>query len=414
MYVNVYGDRIRQARILRRRPRFQVADEMNWSAATQTRLERTPIKEFATAVASKLAEALNVSTEFLTTEPEPPLSDDSLLYRTPKSTTKQEKEYLTEFARFVGQVVAVLDKVHKLPPIRLPRLEPGTDIREAARQVRAAFAVEADRPIAYIIHSAERSGVVVVVRTPPPAESEEAWDRTGSTWIERPDKGERHFGCSTWIGHFNERPLTMLRAIDSWERTRWTIAHELGHLALHHTSLPPDAEDTASRFASELLAPAKSLRADIKRHVTLQELAAVKLKWGISLGALIRHLRSSELITLQRYDTLARQLYTRKNPETGRSWGLDEPGWSDREVERPRLLSAWTERCLGSSSPAALAGLNRRWPADLLHGMLSAQRRSDVGATKRAGASPDRVADGQVIRMFGREPGENRRRRASS
>lgn len=98
--------------------------------------------------------------------------------------------------------------------------------------------------------------------------------------------------------------MTVTKAIDSWERTRWTVAHELGHIALHHGVLDGAAELTASMFASELLAPAEVLANELPAHVTLRELVPLKLRWGISIGALILHLRRHELIAPARAETL--------------------------------------------------------------------------------------------------------------
>ena len=164
---------------------------------------------------------------------------------------------------------------------------------------------------------------------------------------------EKHLGCSARTGEYRERPLVLLRALDSWERTRWTVAHEIGHLLLHrYGDVSDDQEREASRFASELLAPAEVLAKEVPPVPTLSDLVDAKVKWRISLGALIIHLRESKLIDEVRADTLQRQLYTRINSETGHTWGKTEPGWNARTPERPRLLRRWMEECYGRSERA--------------------------------------------------------------
>jgi hypothetical protein len=197
---------------------------------------------------------------------------------------------------------------------------------------------------------------------------------------------EKHLGCSARTGEYRERPLVLLRALDSWERTRWTIAHEIGHLLLHrYGDVSDDEEREASRFASELLAPAEALAREVPRVPTLGDLVDVKLKWRISLGALIIHLRESKLIDDVRADTLQRQLYTRVNPETGHTWGKTEPGWNSRTPERPRLLRRWMEECYGSVSVEALAAHDLIYPTDLLADILAGQR----DAPARVTAAPE-------------------------
>lgn len=61
-------------------------------------------------------------------------------------------------------------------------------------------------------------------------------------------------------------------------------------------------------------------------HQPLDRLIPVTLKWGISLSALIMYLRESKLIDEHRAAMLQRQLYTRINTETGRTWERPNPG----------------------------------------------------------------------------------------
>lgn len=402
--IEVRGDRVRQARLLRRLDGKVVAERVGWSPATQTRLEGSESKRIDDETANKLARAMRVPIEFLTTvNPTPAMSIADLRFRAPKKTTKQEKEYLVEFSRWIAEISGQMDRIHNLPPVRVPRAKEDGTIEDAAISVREAFAIGPRDPIGHLTHSVERLGVVVVVRVPDSTDSER-WDRSGDASIEKPDKGERHFGYSTWIGTFGDRPLTVLRAIDSWERTRWTVAHELGHLVYHRDCVSEDAETVASRFASELLAPAAALSVEIGKHVTLAELVPLKLKWGISLGALIRHLHQSSLISDERSSALSRQLYTRINPATGRTWGMDEPGGDGRDPERPRMLSRWAERCFGTASPAGLASINRAWPTELLNVTLSSQRRpGDRGPTGGAAkaSSDEDPPESNVVQLFG-------------
>ena len=178
-----------------------------------------------------------------------------------------------------------------------------------------------NQPIANLTFRLERAGVPVVARNP--------------DWSAVPEK---HVGYSVRVGDHRDRPLTILRA-QSWERTRWTISHEIAHHLLHCSAdLPDDAEEQANRFASELLAPANVLRDELPKLVTLASLTELKLRWGISIGALIFHLSWNGLINDERAHTLRRQLYTRINPATGRTWGRDEPGADARKPERPTLI----------------------------------------------------------------------------
>ncbi|MEU7934528.1 ImmA/IrrE family metallo-endopeptidase [Micromonospora echinofusca] len=347
----------------------EVASELGWPASKQTRLEQAESANLDPRHLSVLAKLLDFPERFFVKPPPSPLSAEDLLFRAPAATPKREKSYLAEFARVTGEVLDWLDDYHRLPPVKVPTLAAETPVREAASAVRSSLSLSDDQPIDHLIHRAERAGVPIIMRGVP---SRLALHRDGeeSTDVST----ERHLGYSARVGAHGERPVTILRANSSWERIRWTVAHELGHLALHGGKLPIDSEEQANLFASELLAPASVVRQELPVHVTLASLTPMKLRWGISLGALTIHLRRNGLITEERFETLRRQLYTRMNPTTGRTWGRDEPGWNEKEVERPGLLNAWLERCVGFTSPNAVSQISGIWPTDLLASMISGQR----------------------------------------
>ncbi len=119
-------------------------------------------------------------------------------------------------------------------------------------------------------------------------------------------RDERHLGYSSWVGgRHRDRPLVVLRETESWERTRFTVAHELGgHLVLHsraYCSVNSSEELEANRFATELLAPVAAIAPELPRVMSLLNLKPLKDKWGgLSLGSLIMHMRDSGLIDAKR------------------------------------------------------------------------------------------------------------------
>jgi hypothetical protein len=149
-----------------------------------------------------------------------------------------------------------------------------------------------------------------------------------------------------------------------------------------------ESEEEASAFASEVLAPIREITRDLPRVVTLATLLELKFKWGISLAALIRHLHANGAITDQRKKMLYEQLYTRRNPETGRSFGATEPGWDKRSPERPRLIAAWLERIVGSVMPEAVASMLGIFPSDLLGSILNEQRKAPAQLKKPTARRP--------------------------
>jgi Zn-dependent peptidase ImmA (M78 family)/transcriptional regulator with XRE-family HTH domain len=373
--MQMYGDRLRQARILRQLSGIELASKLSLSASTVTRWETRELVSVDLKTLCKIVDALNFPQTFFLAPPTPYVADDDLLFRAPKSTLKREKGYLREFARVVGELLHWIEAKRPLPPLLLPVLPSDTPAKEAAAIVRRALGQPADEPIRLLTHTVERAGVPVIRRAKQPTDdAPQEGSKQGS-----PKSRERHLGYTTWVGDFWDRPIIITRNVDSWERTRWTVAHEVGHTVLHRSghiiaSQGEAAEDAANRFASELLAPIDVIRGQLPATVTLFALIDLKMEWGISLGALIPHLYSNGLISRERRETLRSQLYARHNPETGTTYGLHEPGWSAQRPERPSMLRHWLERTLGTGEPESVAAISAMWPADLLREILAEQR----------------------------------------
>jgi transcriptional regulator with XRE-family HTH domain len=387
MAQSIFGDRLHQARTLRQWKLADLADVLDCSVPTLSKWEHARTVDVTPHQLSLLNETLRFSPSFFSSRPSAPLADNDLLFKAPKGMLKRESAWLREFVRLVAELLDWLDEQRHLPPVKIRLVSRDyADIPQATRELRAALGLEPTAPIEYLTHAAERAGVVLAVRRrgqieggPWPSLS----DRGGDT---DPDINERHEGCSTWVGEFRERPLVLIRGVTEWEKIRWVLAHELAHLSLHAGRMPvsDEAEEQASRFASELLAPIDEVVKSLPRVVTLAALLDVKFKWGVSLAALIRHLHSNEVITDQRKRTLYRQLYTRKNPETGRSYGVTEPGWDAYPPERPALISAWLKHIIGTTAPEAVSLVNGNFPSDLLASILNEQR-STLDDVKSAG-----------------------------
>lgn len=108
-------------------------------------------------------------------------------------------------------------------------------------------------------------------------------------------------GVSGWYG---KQPVMLLaKDKQGGVRRRFDAAHELGHLILHQAVSKLDLqnnltliEEQAMAFAGAFLLPASSFSSGV-RSATLDDLADVKIRWGTSIGAMIKRLRSLQLIS---------------------------------------------------------------------------------------------------------------------
>ncbi|WP_344357628.1 XRE family transcriptional regulator [Brachybacterium phenoliresistens] len=94
------------------------------------------------------------------------------------------------------------------------------------------------------------------------------------------------------------RPVIVLPASGNWFFENWSLAHELGHLALGHQGVIPgnDGYDgkewAANSFAAELLLPENQVRELNWESLSSAAVAELIWTWGISADALRRRLNA--------------------------------------------------------------------------------------------------------------------------
>lgn len=167
-------------------------------------------------------------------------------------------------------------------PVRLHRIQPDANgiegPREISFQVREALGLPKG-PIDDLTRVIEAAGVIVL-----------SWDIG------------HHQGdaVSQWSeGH---RPAMLLYRAAPGDRLRFSVAHELGHLIMH-TEPVDQQEEQADQFASELLLPGALISAELE-DLDMAALARLKLRWGVSMAALIRRAHDLGAISSYRYREL--------------------------------------------------------------------------------------------------------------
>lgn len=177
---------------------------------------------------------------------------------------------------------------------------------EAARRLRALWQLPMG-PISSVVDSIESAGGVV---------------------FRCPFDGVKVDGVSQWpLDAPDLPPVFFVNELAPGDRQRWTLAHEIGHVVLHH--LPTDdPEKEANRFAGEFLMPADEIGTDLK-NLTLPKAAALKSHWKVSMQGIIRWARALGKITQNHYEYLFKQI-------GARGYRLCEP--VPLPAEEPRLV----------------------------------------------------------------------------
>src|SRR3990170_4092845 len=115
------------------------------------------------------------------------------------------------------------------------------------------------------------------------------------------ESGEKFDGMSA--AAINEKGKTVAAAVVTrsgvpGERQRLNLAHELGHLVLEIPGTI-DAEKAAFRFGGAFLAPAREVYREVgtkRSFIRLEELLLLKLRFGMSLQALLYRFRDLGII----------------------------------------------------------------------------------------------------------------------
>lgn len=123
-------------------------------------------------------------------------------------------------------------------------------------------------------------------------------------------------------------PIFFLNRDFPADRTRFSLAHELGHLIMH--KIPTESlEDEANKFASAFLMPKEDIIHELKPF-SLNKAIVLKMKWKVSIAAIVKRAYELGVITKQKYTALFRKI-------NYLGMRLEEP--VELPEEKPRLFN---------------------------------------------------------------------------
>lgn len=323
--------RLEQVLNARRLTKGQLASLVGVSASTVTKWckgDQSPESE----TFDRLASVLNVQPEWLTRSMLRPISPP--LFRSNASALKTAFAKLEARTEWVQEIALLFSDYVDFPKVNLPERffqDPeqisNAEIEAAAEECRALWQLGRS-PIQNLVLAAESAGIVVVR------------EETEISAIE---------GLSSWSSQL-ERPIVFLSADKAnGFRSRFDLAHEIGHLILHK-QIPRaterdryvQMEKQAHRFAGALLLPAESFANEVRVPTNLDNLLILKQRWGVSVAAIMMRLHA--LCFLNDDEKLA--LFKRRSAR----WGSKaEPGDEKWAPEEPRLLRRTIDLLVGEN-----------------------------------------------------------------
>jgi Zn-dependent peptidase ImmA (M78 family)/transcriptional regulator with XRE-family HTH domain len=320
------GQRLREAREARQMTAIVLAELSGITSSAISSYEKghtTP----SPGVFDRLCSSLNFKPAFFFRPMEDANwnMDRTVFERSRAATTKMARMRARHRLTWLYETLQYLGQFARLPDADIPMIDhrggwrsmSDEAIEETAKATRRHWRL-GDGPISNMTLLAENHGVVVanMEMGTPKLDAFSTWDDAG------------------------DRPYMVLGTDgQSAFRSRFNVAHELGHLILHRNVIASEfdsmthfkeIEEQADRFASAFLTPASAFSSDLTKP-TLEVFRILKPKWRASVKMMIHRAQDINIIDKDE----ARRLYISYNR---RGWNAVEPFDEDEPLEEPRLV----------------------------------------------------------------------------
>lgn len=318
-----HGYRLKSARQLRGMTITALAEKTGISKQSISLYENDENKPEYGRVAT-LANALQVPYEFLITEDNCRTQTPTTYFRSLSSATKLVRVSQSLKLEYVAKMYEALLTYIDFPVLNLPDIQylGNYDVNNPAHLQQMYAEMESialhvrqhwnlgDGPIKDLQYTLESNGIIVT------------GFNAGSDSIDA-------FSQRTIMARSEVCFIAVDQGSKPEGRIRFDMAHELGHLLIHPWSEDIDTltkeefklrETEANAFASALLLPRSSFGKDVVSYATsLDYYIWLKNKWRASIQAMLYQAHRLDIITLNQFQYLMRQV-------SKRGWRKKEPG----------------------------------------------------------------------------------------
>ncbi|ELC8464947.1 helix-turn-helix domain-containing protein [Clostridium perfringens] len=319
---SINGERIKQARIYRGLSQAQLADKLNVTKQAISKYETNKMNLNISTIAL-LPKALGFPLSFFNNHKKINSDNDIVFFRTkdiPKKTQAQLREKINVME---NEVIEYFENYIEFPSLNIPDFSDllldetcnynREKIIEVCKRLREYWGIE-NEPIDNLMYILQVNGFII-----------------NKQYIDQ----NKTDGFSK---NLNDKAIIFVSANkESAVRTRFDLAHELGHLVLHRNIEfeelgEKSIEMDADFFASEFLYPRDEFIKEIQNSPLNFELfIRLKEKWKISIQAIIRKCKDFNLISEEKY------IYFQKRISYN-GWRKKEPLDERIIEEEPRLL----------------------------------------------------------------------------
>jgi len=280
-----YGERLRLARLLATQSLDEVGGAVAASRQYLHQLEtetKTPTPEMRRA----LADALGVTVNFFSLPLTTSVSEADCHFRKLYTTPRAAMAHAAARGTLVEQLAKSLERRVRLPKVDFPDLgRPSSlaEVEEKAIAARDHWGLGRDAPLANLTRVLERAGALVI-------DFSDISEKVDALSISR------------------RRPIVVRSSAKAAAvRVRFDLAHECGHLLMHHGLATGDTEteDEAHRFAGAFLFPAPAFLKEFPRTKSIDwtTLYSLKVRWKMSVRAMVRRAYELGVIDAAKYRT---------------------------------------------------------------------------------------------------------------
>lgn len=331
----INGDHIKSARLFRG---LSLSDLSNKTGITKQALslyENETIRpEISKLVA--IAQALDFPIEYFMSLDNFQVKTESTYFRSLLSTPKIARTAQSVRVEFITKIYEILIDYVDFPDRNFPDIafsgrnafsecadeEETSEIESIATQCRKFWGLGFG-PIVNLQKTVESNGIIIT-----------------SLFT---DKDEIDAFSQRTIINGNSVYIIVLNSTKNNVRTRFDIAHELGHIFLHPWSENieelsrqefKERESQANKFAGAFLLPRESFGNDVSHYPTkLEYYLHLKEKWNVSIQAMIYRTHQLKIISTTQYQYLMRQI-------SKRGWRSCEPYDRPFDIEKTLLQEA--------------------------------------------------------------------------
>lgn len=316
-------ERFREARLSRGLTMNDLAEKVGVSRQSISKYE-LGISEPCEQVMAEMAHQLAFPLEFFHKPLETPENRGTVFFRSMKTNAARAKEIMSVKSVWATNIAKVLSEDIIFPECDLPSIPEELvrydeysldEVEEIALFLRRSWGLGV-APISNMARLLESHGIII------------ASIKTGFLETD---------ACSAFV---EGRPFIFLDTQKECAvRTRFNMAHELGHLILHGNISQADLEERsvldrvereANRFAGCFLLPRQSFLLDI-RSTSIQSFLPLKKKWKVSIQAMVYRCRELEIFSDSQMIYIQKQI-------SGNRWRKHEPFDDEWPCEEASIL----------------------------------------------------------------------------